>query len=291
VTRRIVGSVHWPGTADGGGRGRVSVRMVIGTTAAVLLVVVIVVSVALWFERGGGPRTVSACWIKAQPSHTYTIDLEQAANATTISAVGKRLGLPDHAVTVALAAALQESQLRNLHYGDRDSLGLFQQRPSQGWGTPAQLLDPQYAAGAFFKALAQVPGWETRSVTSAAQAVQHSGAPGAYATWVPLARRLAIAATGEVPAGLTCQFALGRSTTPPRSVAPVLTRLFGPNALGPPSSQARGWAIATWLVAHAEPYRIVSVRFATREWTPRGDWRTTQANGGVQVTQSTLATG
>jgi hypothetical protein len=264
--------------------------MVIGTTALVLLVVVIFVTVTLWFD-GGKPRTVSECWIAAQPHHTYVIDPEQAANATTITAVGKRLGLPDHAVTIALAAALQESQLRNLRYGDRDSLGLFQQRPSQGWGTPAQLLDPQYSAGAFFKALAQVPGWETRSVTSAAQAVQHSGAPDAYATWAPLARRLAIATTGEVPAGLTCQFALQRSTTRPPSVAPTLTRLFGPNALGVPSSQARGWTVATWLVAHAEPYRIVSVRFATREWTPSGTWTTTHTNGGVQVTQSVSATG
>ena len=267
-----------------------SVRVVIGTAALVLLVAVVFVAVTLWFGRSGTPRAAE-CWIAAQPRPPYVIDLEQAANATTITAVGKRLGLPDHAVTVALAAALQESQLRNLRYGDRDSLGLFQQRPSQGWGTPAQLLDPQYSAAAFFKALAQVPGWETRSVTSAAQAVQRSGAPGAYATWVPLARRLAIATTGEVPAGLTCQFALERSTSPPPSVAPALTRLFGPRALGAPSSPARGWTIAAWLIAHAEPYRIVSVRFATREWTPNGKWTTTQTNGGVQVTQSSSATG
>ena len=268
-----------------------SVRVVIGTAALVLLVVVVIVAVTLWFGRGGTPRTVSACWIAAQPRHQYVIDPEQAANATTITAVGKRLGLPDHAVTVALAAALQESQLRNLRYGDRDSLGLFQQRPSQGWGTPAQLLDPQYSAAAFFKALAQVPGWETRSVTSAAQAVQRSGAPGAYATWVPLARGLAIATTGEVPAGLTCQFALERSTSPPPPVAPALTRLFGPQVLGAPSSRARGWTIAAWLVAHAQPYRIVSVRFANRDWTPSGKWKTAPTTGGVQVTQSSSATG
>jgi hypothetical protein len=265
--------------------------VVIGTAGLVLLVAVVFVAVTLWFGRRGTPRTVSACWIAAQPRHQYVIDPEQAANATTISAVGKQLGLPDHAVTVALAAALQESQLRNLRYGDRDSLGLFQQRPSQGWGTPAQLLDPQYSAAAFFNALAQVPGWETRSVTSAAQAVQRSGAPGAYATWVPLARRLAIATTGEVPAGLTCQFALERSTSPPLPVTPALTRLFGPQALGAPSARARGWTIAAWLVAHAEPYRIVSVRFANREWTPSGKWTTTPTTGGVQVTQSSSATG
>ena len=77
---------------------------------------------------------------------SYKLDLEQAQHATTIAAVGKRLGLPDHAVTVALAAAFQESNLHNLAHGDRDSLGLFQQRPSQGWGTPSQVMDPNYAA-------------------------------------------------------------------------------------------------------------------------------------------------
>ena len=87
------------------------------------------------------------------PTTTYTLDIDQAANSTTIAAVGKRLGLPDHAVTVALAAALQESRLHNLPYGDRDSLGLFQQRPSQGWGTATEILTPSYAAAAFFRAL------------------------------------------------------------------------------------------------------------------------------------------
>ncbi len=73
--------------------------------------------------------------------------------------VGKRLGLADHAVSVALATAPQESKLRNLNYGDRDSLGLFQQRPSQGWGPPAKILVPRLAAAAFYTRLRSVPGW------------------------------------------------------------------------------------------------------------------------------------
>src|SRR5262249_53759062 len=153
--------VHPPRSADSRGGSRVSVRrMAIGAISLVLLVVVVLIAVTLWFGRGGKPTTASECWVAGGPRHTYVIDPEQAANATTIAAVGKALGLPDHAVPIALAAALQESQLRNLHYGDRDSLGLFQQRPSQGWGSTSQLLDPQYAAGAFFRALARVSGWE-----------------------------------------------------------------------------------------------------------------------------------
>src|SRR5450432_1385615 len=104
----------------------------------------------------------------------YTLAIDQASNSTTIAAVGKRLGLPDHAVTVALATALQESRLRNLAYGDRDSLGLFQQRPSQGWGTSTEILTPSYAAAAFFRALVRVDGWATLPITVAAQEVQRS---------------------------------------------------------------------------------------------------------------------
>jgi hypothetical protein len=101
--------------------------------------------------------------------------------------------MANHAVTVALAASLQETQLRNLPYGDLDSVGLFQQRPSQGWGTVAQIMDPNYAAAAFYDHLAQVSGWQTMAVTEAAQLVQHSAAPNAYASWEAEARSLASA--------------------------------------------------------------------------------------------------
>jgi hypothetical protein len=250
------------------------------TVAAFVLAVVVAIA---WFRT---PRpTRSECRITVGTSR-YVIDLEQAASATTITAVGKRLGLPDHAVTIALAAALQESRLRNLAYGDRDSLGLFQQRPSQGWGTAAQVMTPRYAAAAFYKALARIPDWQTRSVTSAAQAVQRSGAPQAYASWEPLARDLAIATTGEASAGLTCQFAPSHSKTPPASPVPTLMQELGPSTLGAPVSPTRGWTIASWLVGHAAQFRISSVRFAAREWTPKGKWSASGANEpGVRITQ------
>ncbi len=157
----------------------------------------------VWRHTIGRPEAAS-CRVTID-SASYKLDPEQATNATTITAVAKRLGLPDHAVTVGLAAALQESHLHNLDHGDRDSLGLFQQRPSQGWGTEAQVTDPVYAAAAFFTHLSQVEGWETLSVTAAVQAVQRSGAPDAYARWEAEARVLARATTGEVPAAFTCR--------------------------------------------------------------------------------------
>ena len=119
-----------------------------------------------------------------------TVTVEQADNAATIAGVGLAMGMPDHAVTVALATAMQESGLRNLPDGDRDSAGLFQQRPSQGWGTLEQVTDPVYAATAFYAKLRTEPDWPTLSVTEAAQLVQRSATPEAYARWEPMARSL-----------------------------------------------------------------------------------------------------
>ena len=103
---------------------------------------------------------------------TVTLDTTQIANAATIAAVGIRRAMPDQAIVIALATAMQESKLENLDGGDRDSIGLFQQRPSQGWGTPDNIADPRYSAGMFYQALNRVKGWQTMRVTEAAQRVQ-----------------------------------------------------------------------------------------------------------------------
>jgi hypothetical protein len=256
-----------------------------GTALVVLAAIVVGIGV-IRVAFGAKSSIVSECRVIVGSSQ-YVIDPQQAANATTITAVGKRLGMPDHAVTIALATALQESKLHNLPFGDRDSLGLFQQRPSQGWGTRAQLMNPRYAAAAFFNALARVPGWQTRSVTSAAQAVQRSDAPQAYAFWEPLARTLAIATTGEAPAALACQFSLTRSNKVPSSPVPAMTRELGPSTLDTPVSPARGWTIASWLVSHAQQYRITSIRFAAQQWTQHGRWNPIRTNQpGVRITQT-----
>lgn len=118
---------------------------------------------------------------------TDKLDDEQKANAATIIQVGRSRGLSDRAIQIGIATALQESGLRNLDYGDRDSRGLFQQRPSQGWGTVAQVTNPIYSANKFFDALQKVPGYESMPLTQAAQAVQRSGFPTAYAKWESLA--------------------------------------------------------------------------------------------------------
>ena len=204
---------------------------------------------------------------------TYTFAADQAENATTITAVGKRMGLPDHAVTVALAAALQESKLHNVAHGDRDSLGLFQQRPSQGWGTAAQVLDPNYASEAFFTHLALVHGWQSLPVATAAQEVQRSAAPSAYQQWEPEARALAIATTGESPAAFTCRTPAAKADSVDQGLSATMTAQLGSADLAASVSSAHGWTVATWLVAHAHRFGISSVAFAGRRWTPSsGKW-------------------
>ncbi|MFE6548275.1 C40 family peptidase [Streptomyces sp. NPDC057746] len=135
--------------------------------------------------------------------HVEGLDLpaEQVPNAQTIVAAGLSLDVPKKGQIIALATAMQESRLRNLNYGDRDSLGLFQQRPSQGWGSAQQIRDPVYASEQFYKHLLKVDGWQQMTVTQAAQAVQKSGLPDAYAQWENLATVLQEAIAKTFPGG------------------------------------------------------------------------------------------
>ncbi len=148
-------------------------------------------------------RTLTIPQVTSAPAGMGTaiapLTAEMEVNARTIIAVGTSLGVSDYGLVIALSAAMQESTLRNLNYGDLDSLGLFQQRPSTGWGTPAQVTDPEYASKLFFggpsnpnrgntRGLLDISGWESMTVTDAAQAVQISGHPDAYAKWESSAR-------------------------------------------------------------------------------------------------------
>ncbi|WP_226352145.1 C40 family peptidase [Pseudonocardia sp. ICBG601] len=136
----------------------------------------------------------------------------QRANAEVIARTGEQMGVPGRGQWIALATAMQESTLNNLGGGDRDSAGLFQQRPSQGWGTHSQVTDPTYAARKFYEGLLRVPGWEAMPLTVAAQTVQRSGFPDAYAKWEQAAADLLTElATGTSPglggllAGVLCE--------------------------------------------------------------------------------------
>jgi hypothetical protein len=161
---------------------------------------------------GGGCRltgTTTTSAASATSSHPGTgleLDQEQVTNARIVVSLAQALGLPDKAAVIGLATALQESGLRALTQAesDRDSAGIFQQRPSMGWGSTGQVMDPVYAAQTFYEHLVRVPGWQELPLTTAAQAVQRSAYPDAYAAWEPQAIRLYTAITGTGPARIAC---------------------------------------------------------------------------------------
>ncbi|MGC4995418.1 heavy metal transporter [Streptomyces sp. DT195] len=200
--------------------------------------------VVQYVTGGGGARGCTVVSVKGDEK-SYAFTPEQAVNAATIAAVGTGRGMPERAVAIALATALQESGLRNITHGDRDSLGLFQQRPSQGWGTERQIMDPAYSAGIFYAHLARVPEYTDLPLTVAAQKVQRSGFPEAYAKHEPDATLLASALTGRSAATLTCDGRTSRTAEAagPDAVRAALVRDFGRDALQETGAEVGGTAV------------------------------------------------
>ncbi|MER6725183.1 MULTISPECIES: heavy metal transporter [Streptomyces] len=274
--------------------------------AAVVVLLAVAGYLAVQYVTGGGGAPGCKVVSAEDGGKTYEFTPEQAVNAATITAVGTARNLPERAVTIALATALQESTLRNLDHGDRDSLGLFQQRPSQGWGTPEEIMDPAYSAGMFYDHLVEVPDYTRLPLTVAAQRVQRSGFPDAYAKHEPDAALLAAALTGRSAATLTCE---GRPAPTrgkgPDAVRAALVKDFGQDVLRPAAARAdgdaaattapaaggsagrtvtlpvdagagsgtegdarrRGWQLAHWAVANASALHIERVTYAGRQWT------------------------
>ena len=195
------------------------------TTALVAVAALLVVGVVGWgVLRDTTLLPGSDRCTATVDGRSTTLDLEQAENASLITAISVRRGMPARAASIALATAYQESDLRNVEFGDRDSLGLFQQRPSQGWGTQAQVQDPVYATNAFYDALAKIDGYDSLQITVAAQAVQRSGFPDAYADHEADARTLASALTGNSRAAFACDIGGSVDSTGTKLVGPGLTR-------------------------------------------------------------------
>ena len=197
--------------------------------AAVGLVIVLVAAVAagllLWRPAFlSGPE----CTVPGDPADsiavpTVELTVAQLQHASTINAVGLSRSISEQGRIIAVATAYQESSLRNRNDGDRDSVGLFQQRPSQGWGTAEQIIDPVYSSGKFYDALLEVPDWQEMTLTQAAQAVQYSGFPDAYAKWEPQATTLVRGLSGSVEPTLSC----GSGSRMPTSEAPQRPPLTG----------------------------------------------------------------
>lgn len=214
----------------------------------------------------------------------YEFDPGQAAIASSMVAVVTRRGLPDRAATLVVAAGLQESKLRNLApgAGDRDSVGVLQQRPSQGWGTPEQLSDVRFATNAFLDALLKVPGWQQLPPDEAIQAVQISADGSAYAKHTERAAALAGALQGRPPAGISCAFGTPTVVAGADVVAAQVSRDL---PVDPPTHQIQqirvpgaGWQTAAWFVANADRLGIESVAYDHRTWTRTKGWKQSDAS-------------
>ena len=244
---------------------------------AVALAIVIAASVGVfsWLRNRGLTEPVPGqqrCVATANNRSTV-VDLDQAHFASIIAGVSVRRGLPPRAASIAIATAYQETGIRNLDYGDRDSVGLFQQRPSQGWGTKQQLMDPDYAAGKFYDALVKIENWETADVNDVAQQVQRSGYPEAYRDHEADARVLASTLTGQSPAGFSCLDRTGEAGDV-KALRSSLEQTFGKlddSAEGSvitirARSDKRAWAYAAFAVANAKYYGVTTVKIGNRVW-------------------------
>lgn len=245
-------------------------------TAGRLLVAAVVVGVLVAGYLGvrgmvdtfGGPK----CQATAL-GQSVTFAPEQMRNAATIVGIAMKRGLPARAATIAVATSLQESKLRNIRYGDRDSVGLFQQRPSQGWGTTKQILDPDYATNAFYDELIKIHGYQGMEITKVAQRVQKSAFPQAYAEHEHEGRVIASAISGHSPGGLACRLDDAQNADPAGLLKSMKRELgvtgsvSGSKVVVAARDAQQAWGVAAWTVAKASDTGVVKVSVDGREWT------------------------
>jgi hypothetical protein len=222
---------------------------------------------------------------------------DQTVNAALITAVAVQRGLPPRAASIALATAMQESKLRNIDHGDLagpDSRGLFQQRPSQGWGTEEQIMDPYYAVNAFYDALVKIPGYESLDITDAAQRVQRSAFPHAYAQHEEMGRSFASALSGQTPAALQCTLRAPQEPGQPETVDAELARAYGAletavegKSLVVDAASSEAWSVAQWAVANAKDLAVTRVDVAGHSWVRKDQagWQVADVPAGqVRIT-------
>ena len=207
-------------------------RAVIGTTLLLVIAVGTYLVIRSLMPVIGPVLTGSGC-AAAAAHQSVLLDTQQASIASTIAGVAHQQSMPRAAVAIAYATAMQESKLHDLDYGDMDSVGVFQQRPSQGWGPARKLENPVYATTKFFGALKAIHGYETMPVYRAAQAVQHSADGSAYIQYERMAEEMASAFTGQRGHAVYCW---SDPASPRRPHADAITAglasTFGPATAG-----------------------------------------------------------
>jgi hypothetical protein len=222
---------------------------------------------------------------------------DQTVNAALITAVAVQRGLPPRAASIALATAMQESKLRNIDHGDLagpDSRGLFQQRPSQGWGTEEQIMDPYYAVNAFYDALVKIPGYESLDITDAAQRVQRSAFPHAYAQHEEMGRSFASALSGQTPAALQCTLRAPQEPGQPETGGAELAGAYGAletavegKSLVVDAASSEAWSVAQWAVANAKDLAVTRVDVTGHSWVRKDQagWQVADVPAGqVRIT-------
>ncbi|GAB3245659.1 hypothetical protein [Kineosporia babensis] len=258
----------------------------------------------VWLQGAVGPVTLrEICTGEFTDGSKHTLEIDQADNAAIITGIAEKREFPVRAATIGVATAIQESKLRNITYGDRDSVGLFQQRPSMGWGTREEILDPIYATNKFYDELEKIGDLDDLTITEAAQKVQRSGFPEAYADHEPEARLIVSPLSGRSPGGWNCVLKddaglaaqqpgenglteraaavrsaakeeLGRSKPEVDTAGTSLTYSV------PASDNDRhAWALASWAVARADALGVKQVSLAGQRWT-----RADSNNGWVEST-------
>ena len=253
-------------------------RAVIGTTLLAVIAVGTYLGIRALMPVIGPVLTGSGC-TAAAAHQSVLLDPQQASIASTIAGVAHQQSMPRAAVTIAYATAMQESKLHDLDYGDMDSVGVFQQRPSQGWGPARKLENPVYATTKFFRALKAVHGYETMPAYQAAQAVQHSADGSAYMQYDRMAEEMASAFTGQRGHAVYCWSDPASPRHPHTgAITAGLASTFGPATAGLARTAPRhtmqvrigrtrlGWAVSSWLVTHAGRYDIHQVRFGGYQW-------------------------
>jgi hypothetical protein len=259
----------------------------------IAVVVLGCVGVWAWWNGSVGSVAIREHCTAVATSKLAELAPDQAGNAAIIAAVARKREMPARAASIGIATAIQESKLRNIAYGDRDSIGLFQQRPSQGWGTRKQIGDPVYAANAFYDVLAKVDGYESMQITEVAQKVQRSAFPGAYAYHEPEARIMASALSGYSPAGFSCVLRPSRAaaqnvaakglTDRARTLTTSARKEAGRKkfstvdsggtrlrfSVPKTSGDRNAWALAHWAVARAQGLEVIRVDVADRRWDRR----------------------
>ncbi|GIH27289.1 hypothetical protein Aph01nite_55990 [Acrocarpospora phusangensis] len=237
-------------------------------TALIILAIVVVLGGAILFAvyrllQQAEPYVRGENCQITTPDGTIELDIEQSQVAAVIAAVAARRKLPERALEIAYITAIQESKLSNIPYGDRDSVGIFQQRPSQGWGTVKQLMDPVYSTRKFFAALEKVEGYLDLPLHDAAQEVQRSADGGAYADHRATAIILAGAFSGRVASAVYCWYPPPAKPVKadPGEARGELTRALGAAA------RKDSWLVATWYVTHAQKYGLRQIRYDGVSWT------------------------